>query len=191
MKKTTLGIITISTLLLSPIASAHVGSFHIHNSLLDGLIHPFTGLDHLTMLMAIGVMAQHLKETKKSILMMATTIALMLSGLALGSIFSGAPSVEGLITGSLFIAAFSLWSQARTGNDIKKLLLNIASVSFILMHGWAHGAEFTSSSLTYFGMGMTCSAIIIMSMGFYLSRFVPTKLLAKVTAVCGLIVTFA
>ncbi|AGH82394.1 HupE/UreJ protein [Psychromonas sp. CNPT3] len=190
MKKTTLGMITMSALLLSPLASAHVGAIHLHNSWLDGVIHPFTGLDHLTLLLAIGVMAQHLKNTKKSLIMMATTVALMLSGLALGAHFTGA-SVESLIAGSLFVAAFALWGQARTASDFKKTLLNVVSISFILFHGWAHGTEFSSLSLSAFALGMSCSAIIIMSIGFYLSRFIPTKILAKMTAVCGVIVSFA
>ncbi|MBD1577167.1 hypothetical protein HC723_12055 [Vibrio sp. S11_S32] len=191
MKKTTIGIITIGTLLLSPIASAHMGPPHIHNSLADGVTHPFSGLDHLVMLLAIGVMAQHLNDAKKAMMMIATTMMVMLAGLVLGAQFAGAPSVEALITGSLFIAAFSLWNQARTGNNMKKMLLNVASVALILFHGWAHGAEFNGSSLVSFSLGMCFSSVVIMSMGFYAARFIPTKLLAKVTAVCGVIVAFA
>src|SRR4051794_24973325 len=42
--------------LVPSLAMAHAGGPHVHG-LLDGFIHPFSGFDHLTAMLAVGVIA--------------------------------------------------------------------------------------------------------------------------------------
>ncbi len=196
MNKYALGLLSVTGVLLSPIASAHVGGVHTHLGFSEGFIHPFSGLDHLTMLVAVGVLARQ-QIRAKAALMMTSTLALMVAGLALGSLFQFA-HVELLVALSLFVAAISIGAPTRlvisntaaTPNVARQRVFNAASVGLVLFHGWAHGAEM-SGSLLGFGSGMALASLTLMICGYGVAGFVPSRWLAKLTAACGLLVAFA
>jgi len=57
MKNRVLKRVAAAALLLPALALAHAGveGAHEHGALLSGLLHPFTGLDHLAAMLALGV----------------------------------------------------------------------------------------------------------------------------------------
>ena len=54
-----LSLAAVATVGFSSAALAHVGD-HSHMSLTEGLLHPFTGLDHVLAMVAVGLWASQL-----------------------------------------------------------------------------------------------------------------------------------
>ena len=94
----------VTGLVLSASALAHSSTdAHVHSAFLGGLLHPFTGLDHLCAMLAVGmwsaVMARRAgRELLWGPLAFAT---LMLAGAVLGLQGVQVPAVEPMIAASL------------------------------------------------------------------------------------------
>ncbi|MFA5018913.1 MAG: HupE/UreJ family protein, partial [Methylobacter sp.] len=90
--------------LVSPSLYAHTGG-HIEHSLMSGLLHPLTGIDHLLVLLAVGLIAA--KQGGKAVFAFpAVFLALMAAGALLNAYAVQIPFVESLI--ALSLVAFGL-----------------------------------------------------------------------------------
>ncbi len=139
--------------LVSPALYAHTG--HIDHSLISGLLHPLTGIDHLLVLMAVGWIAA--KQGGKALFAFpAVFLALMAAGALLNGYGVQIPFVESLI--ALSLVAFGLLVNIKHKQRTKILFLGTSF--FALFHGYAHAAEIPADSgaLPYF------SALMLMSL---------------------------
>ncbi len=130
----------VTGLVLSASALAHSSTdAHVHSAFLGGLLHPFTGLDHLCAMLAVGmwsaVMARRAgRELLWGPLAFAT---LMLAGAVLGLQGVQVPAVEPMIAASLVACGLLLSCHWRLS------VLHTAALvgGFALFHGLAHGYE--------------------------------------------------
>jgi urease accessory protein len=140
--------------LVSPSLYAHTGG-HVDHSLISGLLHPLTGIDHLLVLMAVGLIAA--KHGGKALYAFpAVFFALMAAGALLNAYAVQIPFVESFIAFSLVAFGLSV-----TINQKQRSKIVFWGVSFFaVFHGYAHAAEIPadSSSVLYF------SALILMSL---------------------------
>jgi urease accessory protein len=116
-------------------ASAHVGVGDT-SSLVAGFRHPLGGLDHLTVMVAVGLWAA-LKGGRALWVWPAAFVGVMLAGGALGMLQVAVPFVEPGILASVvtlgLLVAFAADLPVGAGAAIIGL--------FALFHGHAHGTE--------------------------------------------------
>jgi urease accessory protein len=140
--------------LISPSLYAHTGG-HIDHSLMSGLLHPLTGIDHLLVLLAVGLIAA--KQGGKAVFAFpAVFLGLMAAGALLNTYGVQIPFVESLI--ALSLVAFGLLITINQKQRSKILFMGVSL--FAVFHGYAHAAEIPtdSSAVQYF------SALMLMSL---------------------------
>ena len=118
---------------VSDTASAHPG----HGSgLAAGLAHPFTGLDHLLAMLAVGLWASQLGRPAMLTLPVVFP-AMMALGAALGTSGVVAPWIELGITASVVVLGAAVAFRAQAPLAFGAVLVG----AFAVLHGYVHGAE--------------------------------------------------
>jgi urease accessory protein len=145
--------------LVSPSLYAHTGG-HIDHSLMSGLLHPLTGIDHLLVLIAVGLIAAK-QRGKTMFAFPAVFFGLMATGALLNAYAVQIPFVESLI--ALSLVAFGLLVSTNQKQRSKILFLGVSF--FAVFHGYAHASEIPtdSSAVQYFSGLMLMSLAICMS----------------------------
>lgn len=123
-------------------AFAHPGhdAATVGASLWAGLLHPFTGLDHLLAMTAVGVWSAQTARTAQggSVLRLPLAfVLLMLVGAALGLGGLALPAVEPMIAASLLVLGLLVAARATLPGPAGMAVVG----GFALFHGYAHGAE--------------------------------------------------
>ncbi|MGZ4968646.1 MAG: HupE/UreJ family protein [Methylobacter sp.] len=142
--------------LVSPSLYAHTGG-HIEHSLISGLLHPLTGIDHLLVLIAVGLIAA--KQGGKAVFIFpAVFLSLMAAGAWLSAVAVQIPFVELLIALSLLAFGFLVAISQKQRSGILFLGLSF----FAVFHGYAHAAEIPADAgaLSYFASLMLMSLVI-------------------------------
>jgi len=155
-----------SWLAMNVSAQAHPGHPGA-NGFADGLVHPLYGLDHLLVMIAVGLWAGQ-RGGRALWLIPTAFLGTMALGVALGWTGVSLPLMEtgivasGIILG-LLVATACRWS----------LLASSALVGlFGLFHGYAHGAELlrvTSPWLCGAGLLLTTALLHLIGMGMALA----------------------
>ncbi len=124
---------------LSNVAIAHPG--HDVSGFSAGLMHPFSGIDHLLAMLAVGLWAAQ-GGGKKIWLLPATFMSMLAIGAAIAMRWPSLPLVEAGIATSVLalglLVALSLQLPATLSMAITAL--------FGLLHGYAHGLELPGSA---------------------------------------------
>ncbi|OEF24284.1 HupE/UreJ family protein [Vibrio rumoiensis] len=189
-------LITLATVFAAPAAFAHVGHSHDHgssNAFFEGLIHPLTGLDHLVMLLGLGMLISYFTLSNKTApskktLFIAALVSLTL-GLGAGSVFGAISGVELMIVASIFVVALGIWNTFSVRESLTQALV-IASIGLVFFHGFAHGVEATGNVFG-FGAGMLVAAFGIMFTGERVAHFFASKWLGAGVAASGVALMLA
>lgn len=128
----------------SSVAFAHPG--HDVSGLAAGLMHPFSGLDHLLAMVAVGLWAAQGSSKdrggRKVWLLPATFMTMLAVGAAIATQWQSLPLVEAGIATSVLalglLVALSMQLPASLSVAITAL--------FGLLHGYAHGLELPESA---------------------------------------------
>ena len=123
-------------------ASAHVGadgaSAHQHVGFLQGLAHPFTGLDHLAAMVGVGLWSASMARDGRDALWAPLGFAAMLLAGALAGLAGlGVPAVEPMIAASLLVIGLLAATRLRLPGPVAAALVGV----FAVFHGAAHGIE--------------------------------------------------
>jgi urease accessory protein len=144
----------------SSAALAHVGD-HSHMSFMEGLLHPFSGLDHVLAMVAVGLWASQIGGRALWLLPL-TFPAVMAAGAALG--FGGVqlPWVEIGIAASVMVLGAAVAFALRPSLAVSIPLIGL----FALLHGYSHGLELPAdaSALTY-GAGFIAATLVLHMIG--------------------------
>lgn len=128
--------IIMALMLLAPTAAlAHTGHGETSH-LMAGLAHPLSGLDHVTVMVAVGLLAA-LKGGRALWLWPLSFVAAMLVGGALGMAQAPLPLVEPAILASIVVLGLLLALAIDLPVGLGAMLLG----AFALFHGHAHGTE--------------------------------------------------
>jgi urease accessory protein len=150
------------------IAAAHTGH-HAVMSVASGLMHPFTGLDHLLAMLGVGVIAGRSRGPMRLWLPLCFLSAMAIGGtLAMHGL--PLPWVETMLVVSVFLIA----GGALTSLRVPGHLIAAMTALFAIFHGYAHGLEMhaDASSLGY-GAGYLTSAALLLLMGVAIGRLRP------------------
>ena len=178
---------------LPVLASAHPGHYHpgeedefAAQSLIDGLAHPITGIDHLLAALAVGWVCAAMGSRK----------AVFGSGVFLGALLAGAAAgISGFVLpgleAALGISVLALGMMLASGRSFSTPWL-IAALGLVgAVHGSAHGSEGPAGSpMLVFGAGYVLTTVVLCAVGaglFSLSkRWSPARQVAgTLTALVG------
>lgn len=151
-------------------AQAHAG---LHGAgFASGVAHPFTGLDHLLAMVAVGLWAAQLGG-KARWAVPAAFVAMLGVGGALGMLGVNLPGVEEGIAASVLtlglLIAFSTRLPLAAGMAL--------AGAFAIFHGHAHGAEMPSVAAPWlYALGFIFSTILLHGVGLGAGMAMKTKL---------------
>ncbi|WP_158774183.1 HupE/UreJ family protein [Cobetia sp. L2A1] len=138
MKRSCSLLLMSSLLLVATSASAHPG--HETQGLLAGLTHPFTGLDHLMAMLAIGVWSARQSNSLKTL-----TPLLMVIGMLGGA---GIALLSGGLASHAVIAEQGILMSVLIAGGLIALLMRLPTLAgaimvagFMACHGFAHALE--------------------------------------------------
>ncbi len=123
----------------SSVAFAHPG--HDVSGLAAGLMHPFSGLDHLLAMVAVGLWAAQ-GGGRKVWLLPATFMTMLAVGAGIATQWQSMPLIEaGIATSVLALGLLIALSMQLP------IMLSVAvTATFGLLHGYAHGLELPASA---------------------------------------------
>jgi len=153
-------IVALATAAFSTAASAHIGD-HSHMSFAEGVMHPFTGLDHMLAMVAVGLWASQLGGRALWVLPLTFPVV-MAVGAALG--FGGVSLswVEVGIAASVAVLGALVALRVRPSLAVSVPLIGL----FALLHGYSHGVELPAeaSALSY-GAGFIAATLALHLIG--------------------------
>ncbi len=141
-------VMALFTLSMSGAVMAHTGHLDVAG-FAGGFTHPFTGLDHLAAMLAVGMWAG-LTAGRRAWIPVAAFMGFMSLGAALGMTGIPLPGIEAGIATSLLAMGLLLVSLARLPIAVSIALVGV----FALFHGCAHGAEMpVAATPLLYGLG--------------------------------------
>jgi len=153
------------------LAQAHGGHLgHIDpaeqaSGLLAGLLHPFTGLDHLLAMLAVGVWASQLWQGRARLGAPALFLAMLLLGALAAMGGWVAPQLEVWVAASVLAFGALLLVGSRVPAGLGLLVLAVAA----WVHGQAHGMELVpGASASLFITGFMLGSAILHGLGLWM-----------------------
>ncbi|MFZ3194328.1 MAG: HupE/UreJ family protein [Moraxellaceae bacterium] len=158
--------------LTSNVVFAHAGHEHHSSALLSGLLHPFSGLDHLLLAVGLGLLLVRSAKVTRD---MPSAAGLGFVGLGVSLLVGFGLGVQHLlpislteygIVASLLALAIALW--------VKQRVVALAGLSLLgLFHGVAHGLEVpVGQPAGLFLVGMLVSMLALYAVGLLIGRIV-------------------
>lgn len=156
-------------------ASAHgAPGEHAHAGFLAGFAHPFTGVDHLLAMVAVGLWsALGDRGAPRRLLAPLAFLLLLLAGALAARAGVALPGVEPMIAASLL----ALGLLIGTAVALPPLAVAAAIGGFAFFHGLAHGQELAGNAAL---VGMLAGTLLLHLVGFALGR-----MLGRPTAAVG------
>ncbi|MCP4957075.1 HupE/UreJ family protein [Photobacterium aquimaris] len=172
--------------LFSPFVLAHPGHIgpHTTTGFMTGFVHPFTGLDHLSVMIGVGLLAVLMGGKAVSRLPMAF-IGIMVIGGALGVAGMVLPGIEMGIA----LSVIGMGAMLLAGGRLSEKLATGLVMAFALFHGMAHGMEMPldAQAMEYFTGFVLATAILHVS-GIALGKLVMTSAInQRVMRVVGIV----
>jgi urease accessory protein len=162
-------------LVLSNVVHAHIG-VHAQGSFASGLMHPFSGFDHLLAMIAAGLWAVQVAGR-----MLYAIPAIFIGAMALGAgigIAGGAlPFAESGIALSVLVLGALVAFAARARWEIAGPMIAV----FALFHGYSHGTgmpEFSASESYLAGVLMATASLLAFGVATAASLQQQTRLLS-------------
>jgi urease accessory protein len=148
----------------------------------DGFAHPFSGIDHLLAMLAVGLWAAQNKRSALWVLPLAFPL-MMVAGALLAFAGVAIPGVETGIAASVavlgLLIAFAIrmpvWACA-----------SVVSV-FALFHGYAHGSELPhGASALWYGTGFVAATTLLHLSGLAIGLVAGQKMASQAVRVGGI-----
>jgi urease accessory protein len=145
------------------LALAHTGAApHVRSAaeaLAAGFTHPFTGLDHLAAMVALGIWS--VLATKRIWVAPLAFASALLIGAVLGLARFALPAIEPMIAASVLVLGLLVATNARLPLAAGALL----AAAFALFHGMAHGAELAGPQAVWSLIGMVGATALLHGAG--------------------------
>jgi urease accessory protein len=151
--------------LASGAAFAHTGAEHAF-SFASGFKHPFTGLDHMLAMVAVGLWAG-LNGGRALWVWPVAFVGVMVLGGLLGISGVAVPMVEAGILASVVVLGLLVLSAAQLPVAAGAILVAV----FALLHGHAHGAELPDGAAAEtYAAGFVIATAILHGIGIGVAR---------------------
>lgn len=160
MKKFLIGAILA---LVSTSVFAHTG--HSSHGFLAGFTHPFTGADHLLVMLAIGLWAGKLGGAARWQLPL-TFVSIM----AMSAIYGMVGISSAMLEFSLVVSVMAVGLLLAISLPINRVLQLGLTVVFAMLHGLSHGAELVINNGMSVIFGLVLATALLHSMGLIISN---------------------
>lgn len=180
------------------IASAAPAFAHLnpaeHGSFAAGFSHPLFGLDHILVMVAVGLWAAQIGG-RALVVVPAAFVAMMAAGFALAVAGVDLPFVEPAILASVVALGLLVAMAVRLDTAASAAIVGV----FALFHGHAHGGELGSAGALAFSVGFILATAALhvagIGLGIALLRLSGSGLLARIlgglTALAGTALIFS
>lgn len=180
------------------IASAAPAFAHLnpaeHGSFAAGFSHPLFGLDHILVMIAVGLWAAQIGGRALWVVPTAF-VSMMAVGFALAVAGVGLPFVEPAILASVVALGLLVAMAVRLDTAASAAIVGV----FALFHGHAHGGELGSAGALAFSVGFILATAALhvagIGLGIALQRLSGSGLLARIlgglTALAGAALIFS
>jgi urease accessory protein len=139
-------------LLLAATCQAHPGhAGHEVGGIGWGLVHPFTGLDHLLAALAVGMLAMLMRRASLPVVFLGAGLLGGLAGAKMGA-FNG---LELALAASAAAFGVAIVAHKHLANSIMPALVALGAAA----HGWAHGSE-AAGAMNLTGIFLGTAAIV-------------------------------
>jgi len=171
-----------------PAPHAHFHSLDMAGATQAGFLHPLTGLDHLIVMVAVGLWAVQIGGRALWLLPSSFVGSMMIGG-AIGLCGVHQPFVEHGILASIVLLGAALGMSWRPTLLISSLCVGAAG----LCHGYAHGSEIPSGALhAMFFAGMIIVTSLLHASGVGAGLLLRDQRFAMLMRTAGLfLITFA
>lgn len=166
---------------LTNIAMAHTGhGTHDHGSmmstLLAGLSHPISGLDHIVLAVGMGMLFFKRKELGLSLLVSSLILGFVAVFVFGQSIFTE-NAIEMAILASVIVTAVAIMAQRtkaiQTHHKAFLVIISASLFSLAMFHGMAHALERPTNGVAIsFGLGMIASMSMLFAVGVGLMTWI-------------------
>ena len=164
-----------------------------HGSFMAGFSHPLFGLDHILVMVAVGLWASQIGG-RALWLVPAAFVGTMAFGFGLAVAGVDLPFVEPAILASVVALGLLVAMAARFDTIASAALV----AAFALFHGHAHGGELGAAGAASFGIGFVVATALLhaagIAIGLGISRIANGAILARIigglTAVTGVALIF-
>lgn len=159
-------IVALALTAASGAAMAHGG--HGGNGFMAGFAHPFSGLDHMLAMVAVGLLASRQKGIARFALPAGFVLS-MIGGALAGAAGWVLPTQEAAIATSLLVFGLMIAFVVRA-----PLPLAMAVVSlFAVFHGGAHFVEMGHADLITYVIGFALATVALHGAGLLLANWAP------------------
>ena len=138
-------------------AFAHVGAdgaAHHDIGFVQGFLHPFTGMDHLAAMVAVGLWSALIARSARDVLWAPVGFAAMLLvGALVGLAGVQVPAVEPMIAASLLVIGLLVVTRLRLPGPVAAAVVG----AFAVFHGVAHGHELAGDH----GAGLAIAGMVL------------------------------
>jgi urease accessory protein len=146
-------------------ALAHTGvDVHQHMGFMSGFMHPFTGLDHMAVMLAIGLWSALIAQQFDRQMLWGPLgfINVLLLGAVLGLEGVDIPAVEPMIAASLMAAGLLVLTRL----PLRGVGAALLAGAFALSHGLAHGYELANNVNAFPVLaGMVSATLLLHTIG--------------------------
>jgi urease accessory protein len=125
----------------------------------SGFLHPFTGLDHLLAMLAVGLWAARLSNRAMWMLPVAFPFAMVL-GASLPALGMSLPTIEPMIA----ISVITLGAAVALGLQVRVTMSAALVGVFALFHGYAHAVE-ADARLAPYAVGFVLATVLLHGVG--------------------------
>ncbi|KGE01134.1 HupE/UreJ family protein [Rhizobium sp. YS-1r] len=167
-----------------------------HGSFMAGVSHPLFGMDHILVMVAVGLWAAQIaredQNNKALWAVPAAFVGTMAVGFGLALAGVALPFVEPAILASVIALGLLVAMAVHLPTVVGAVIVGL----FALFHGHAHGGELGSAGALQFGLGFVLATALLhvagIALGLGISRFAPnlTRMLGGLTALAGLSLVF-
>jgi len=158
--------------LVSPVAFAH-GDHQGHGELLDGLLHPLLGLDHLLAALAIGLWVGRLAGDTRPLrspylLVLALTLTMLLAAW-LGKSIQLSDGLSALIEPGIAVSLLALGLLLARPTAMPPLIVFALLPVLVVAHGLAHGTEGSAAAGMAYLVGLGIVTLGLHALGLWLA----------------------
>lgn len=160
-----------------------------HGSLIAGFTHPLSGLDHILVMVAVGLWSAQIGRRAMWVVP-AAFVGMMAFGFGLAVAGTHLPFVEPAILASVVALGLLIATVTRMETTACAAIVGV----FALFHGYAHGGELGAAGDLPFGAGFAIATALLhvagiglgLGVGRLSSGRVFSRLLGGLTAFAGL-----
>ncbi|WP_117193618.1 HupE/UreJ family protein [Rhizobium terrae] len=167
-----------------------------HGSFMAGVSHPLFGMDHILVMVAVGLWAAQVAQSESSGKALWIVPSAFVGTMAIGFFLAvsgiGLPFVEPAILASVIALGLLVAMAVRLPTAACAATVGV----FALFHGHAHGEELGSAGALQFGIGFMIATALLhiagIALGLGIARVSPyvTRVLGAATALLGLSLVF-